>query len=486
MRASMTKPEVDVIIVGAGLSGIGAAYYLQHKSPERSFTLLEARERLGGTWDLFRYPGIRSDSDMYTFGFQFHPWKNPKAIADGPSILAYLRETAETYGIDRKIEYRKRVVRARWSSAESLWTVDVEDRATGKTEERTCRFLYVCAGYYEYEKGYTPEFPGRDRFQGTVIHPQHWPEAFDYANKRIVIIGSGATAVTLLPELAKKAAHVTMLQRSPTYVVSRPEQDPLARAISKVLPASVVYRAARWKNVGIGMAFYAYCRKFPERAKGLLVGAARKELGRGVDASHFTPRYDPWTQRVCAVPDGDLFAAVREGRASVVTDTIETFTEKGIRLASGKELEADVIVTATGFTLKFLGGAEVFVDGRKLEIKDTMVYRGMMLSGVPNLAFAVGYTNASWTLKTDLTGQYVCRLLNHMAAHGKTSVRAVQDDPSVEPQPILDFSSGYVLRSIDAVPKQGSKAPWKLYQNYVLDTLTLRGTKIEDGVLRFE
>lgn len=482
----MKSPSVDVLVVGAGLSGIGAAYYLKTLCPRRSFTILEARERLGGTWDLFQYPGIRSDSDMYTFGFEFHPWRNPKAIADGPSILAYLKETARTYGIDEKIEYKKRLVRAEWSSEPCLWTVDVEDVATGTVSQRTCRFLYLCAGYYEYEKGYTPDFSGRERFAGPVIHPQHWPQDLDYADKRVVIIGSGATAVTLVPELAKKAAHVTMLQRSPTYVMSRPERDPLAKAISSVFPASAAFRVTRWKNVALGMAFYNYCRRFPEHAKRLLVGAVEKQLGAGVDAAkHFTPRYDPWNQRLCAVPDGDLFTAIREGRASVVTDTIETFTEKGIKLTSGAELEADIIVTATGFNLKFLGGAELVVDGRKVQGKSTMVYRGMMLSDVPNLAFAIGYTNASWTLKTDLTGKYVSRLLNHMEEHGKTKVVAVQDDPTVTPEPVIDFSSGYVLRAIEHIPRQGSKRPWRVYQNYVLDTLALGRGKIDDGVLRF-
>ncbi len=482
----MKSPSVDVLIVGAGLSGIGAAYYLKTLSPRRSFTIIEARERLGGTWDLFRYPGIRSDSDMYTFGFEFHPWRNPKAIADGPSILAYLKETARTFGIDEKMEFKRRLVRASWSSEDSLWTVDVEDVATGAVSQRTCRFLYLCAGYYEYEKGYTPDFAGRERFGGPVVHPQHWPEDLDYAGKRVVIIGSGATAVTLVPELAKTAAHVTMLQRSPTYVMSRPERDPLARAISSVFPASAAFRVTRWKNVALGMAFYNYCRRFPEHAKRLIVGAVKKELGPGVDAAkHFTPHYDPWNQRLCAVPDGDLFEAIREGRASVVTDTIETFTERGIALASGTELEADIIVTATGFNLKFLGGAELVVDGRKVEGKSTMVYRGMMLSDVPNLAFAIGYTNASWTLKTDLTGKYVSRLLNHMEEHGQTKVVPVQDDPTVTPEPVIDFSSGYVLRSIEHIPRQGSKRPWRVYQNYVLDTLALGRGKIDDGVLRF-
>lgn len=480
-----TSPSVDVIVVGAGLSGIGAGYYLGSLCTGRSFAILEARERLGGTWDLFRYPGIRSDSDMYTFGFQFHPWKNPKAIADGPSILAYLKETAETYGIDKKIEFKKRVVRASWSTSDAMWTLDVEDGATGRVEQRTCRFLYLCSGYYDYEKGYTPDFPGRERFGGRIVHPQHWPQDLDYGGKRVVIIGSGATAVTLVPELAKRAAHVTMLQRSPTYVLSRPERDPLATAISSVLPASTAFHATRWKNVAVGLLFYKYCRRFPEHAKRLLVGAAKHQLGSKEDAQHFSPRYDPWTQRLCAVPDGDLFKAIRERRASVVTDTIETFTEKGIKLTSGAELEADLIVTATGFSLKFLGGAELVVDGQRFESKSAMVYKGMMLSDVPNLAFAIGYTNASWTLKTDLTGQYVCRVLNHMAEHGKRIVQPVQDDPTVVPEPVIDFTSGYVLRAKDAIPRQGSKAPWRLHQNYVLDTLALRRGKIDDGVLRF-
>ena len=474
-----------MLIVGAGLSGIGAAYHLQTRCPGKTFALLEARERLGGTWDLFRYPGIRSDSDMHTLGYSFRPWTQPKAIADGPSILSYLRETAEAYGIDEKIRYGLRVERARWSTQDARWTVDAR-AASGDVVRLTCSFLYVCAGYYDYDEGYTPDFPGRERFRGRIVHPQLWSPDVEYEGKRVVVIGSGATAVTLVPELARRAAHVTMLQRSPTYVVSLPVRDGIADWLRERLPARTAYAAARWKNVLRGMAFYAFSRRYPERAKRFLVGQVRKALRGKVDvATHFTPSYDPWDQRVCAVTDGDLFIALREGRASVVTDHVETFTEKGIRLRSGQELEADLVVTATGLKLKFLGGVEVEVDGRRVELNKTMTYKGLMLSDVPNLALAAGYTNASWTLKCDLTSEYVCRLVNYMDAHGYTWCCPRRTDQSLKEEPLIDFSSGYVLRAIDQLPRQGSFAPWKLYQNYALDRMMLRRGRVNDGAMEF-
>ncbi len=478
--------HVDVVIVGAGLSGVAAAYHLQTSCPTKSYTILESRERLGGTWDLFQYPGIRSDSDMYTLGFSFRPWKNPKAIADGPAILAYIRETAEAYGIDRHIRYRQRVVAASWSSEASRWTVTVRDEPTGEERMLTAGFLFSCAGYYDYEGGFTPDFAGRERFQGRVVHPQAWTPDVDYEGKRVVVIGSGATAVTLVPELAKRAAHVTMLQRSPTYIVSRPARDPVADWLRERLPEQSAYDVTRWKNVLLSMAMYSWCRKAPRHAKKALVGLVKKELGGAGDAdTNFTPAYAPWDQRLCLVPDGDLFEAVRGGRAEVVTDHIDTFTERGLRLRSGRELEADLVVTATGLRLKLLGGVRLEVDGRALEAPEHMVYKGIMVSEVPNFALAVGYTNASWTLKCELTCEYVCRLLNHMDAKGFRSCRPRAPTPDVKQEPLIDFSSGYVRRAIDSFPRQGSRTPWKLYQNYALDLVTLRHAKLDDGVLAF-
>ncbi len=490
----MNPTDVDVLIVGAGLSGIGAAYHLQTRCPDKTFAIFEARDRLGGTWDLFRYPGIRSDSDMYTLGYSFRPWKGPKAIADGNDILSYIRETAEAYGIDRKIRYKKRVEAARWSSRDARWSVDVRDGETGEITTTTCRFLYVCSGYYDYDEGYSPDFPGQGRFQGRVIHPQKWTDDVDYEGKRVVVIGSGATAVTLVPELAKRAAHVTMLQRSPTYIVSMPAKDPIAKWVRNVLPEGPAYAANRWKNVVLSMGFYAYCRKFPRHAKRVLVGRVSQQLrpkkgkappAQVVDAkTHFTPSYNPWDQRLCLVPDADLFKVIRSGRAEVVTDHVEAFTEKGLRLKSGRELEADLVVTATGLKLKFLGGATVEVDGRKIEPSDTMVYKGMMCSDVPNMAFALGYTNASWTLKCDLTSAYVCRLLRHMDEHGYASC-CPRKGAGIEEEPLIDFSSGYVTRALKELPKQGSVAPWRLHQNYALDLLLLSRARVDDSSMEF-
>ncbi len=479
----MEPSHLDVLIVGAGLSGVGAAYHLQTRCPRKRYAILEGRETLGGTWDLFRYPGIRSDSDMYTLGYSFRPWTNAKAIADGPSILAYVRETAEAYGIDRKIRYGHRVVGAHWSSKDARWTVDVSRGPSGETIQITCSFLFVCAGYYDYDDGYTPDFAGRERFGGRIVHPQHWPSDLDYEGKRVVVIGSGATAVTLVPELAKKAAHVTMLQRSPTYVMSAPESDRVANWLRECLKPETAYQVTRWKNVLLSMAFFNYCRRFPKSAKKLLKKQVDKQLGGSVAADHFTPSYNPWDQRLCLVPDGDLFDALKTSRASVVTDHIESFDETGLRLRSGDHLDADIVVTATGLKLKFLGGLVLDVDGHRVDPSKTMTYKGMMCSDVPNLAFAIGYTNASWTLKCDLTSEYVCRLLAHMDDHGFVACCPKNRDPSVKPAPLLDFSSGYVQRALEEMPHQGSRAPWKLHQNYALDRMTLRHGKLDDGVL---
>ena len=488
--AAMTQAEhFDVLIIGAGLSGIAAGYHLQTKCPAKRFVMLEGRESIGGTWDLFRYPGVRSDSDMFTLGYSFKPWTEPKAIADGPRILNYVRETAVENGIDSKIRFRHRVKRSSWSTKDACWTVEAErTTADGLTETVTftCIFLFSCAGYYRYEEGYTPEFKGTADFEGRIVHPQKWPDDLDYADKRVVVIGSGATAVTLVPEMARTAAHVTMLQRSPTYVVSRPAQDALANKLRRNLPANLAYHLIRWRNVLLGMYFFQLSRKKPARVKELILKGVRMALGPDYDvATHFTPRYNPWDQRLCLVPDGDLFKAIRENRASVVTREIESFTKKGIRLKDGSELEADVIVTATGLVLQILGGMQVSVDGHAIDFAKKLLYKGMMYSDVPNLASAFGYTNASWTLKCDLTCEYVCRLINYMDRHNYRQCMPHNDDPAIEALPHLEFTSGYVQRSIAKLPKQGSRRPWRLYQNYALDIVSLRFGKVDDGVMQY-
>lgn len=485
MSTGMSAEHFDVLIVGAGLSGIGAGYHLQQQCPSRSYAILEGRDCIGGTWDLFRYPGIRSDSDMYTLGYSFRPWREAKAIADGPAILRYVRDTARDYGIDKKIRFNHRVKRASWSSADAQWTVEAE-RDSGATARFTCNFLFMCSGYYSYEAGYTPELPGTDRFKGRIVHPQKWTDDIDYAGKRVVVIGSGATAVTLVPEMAKTAAHVTMLQRSPTYIVARPQEDAIANWLRRHLPAKAAYGITRWKNVLLGMLFYNLCRRSPERMKEKILKLVKEEIGTSCDVDrHFTPRYNPWDQRLCLVPNGDLFQAIRAGKASIVTDQIATFTEAGLTLRSGEELPADLIVTATGLNLQVFGNVQLAVDSVPIEPAKMLSYKGMMYSDVPNLASAFGYTNASWTLKCDLTCEYVCRLLNYMDAHGYRQCTPRNNDPSVGAAPWIDFTSGYVRRSIDRFPKQGTKAPWRLYQNYALDLMNLRFASVDDGVMTF-
>ncbi|ABG94724.1 MULTISPECIES: flavin-containing monooxygenase [Rhodococcus] len=477
--------HVDVLIIGAGLSGIGAAYHLQDNFPRRTYAILESRESIGGTWDLFRYPGIRSDSDMYTLGYRFKPWSGEKSIADGPSILEYVKDTAAEHGIDRNIRFRHKVVRAEWSTADSHWTVDAERTDTGETVRLTADFLMSCSGYYRYDEGYTPEFPGLDRFGGRVVHPQQWPEDLDYEGKRVVIIGSGATAVTLAPSMAADAAHVTMLQRSPTYIISMPAKDKLANKLRRHLPAKLAYGLTRLKNASVATAIYQLCQRYPEFMKGRIRQLQEKWLPKGYDIdTHFTPRYNPWDQRLCLVPNGDLFRAIRNDEVSIVTDHIDTFTETGITLKSGEELHADVVVTATGLNLLAFGGMTLAVDGHDIDLTETMAYKGMMLSGVPNFAFVIGYTNASWTLKADLVCEYVCRLLAHMDANGFTQC-APERDSSVEEEPFLDFAAGYVLRSVESFPKQGSKAPWRLRMNYFRDLVALRHGKILDDAMTF-
>lgn len=474
----------DILIVGAGLSGIGAGCHFTMKCPDRSFALLEARETIGGTWDLFRYPGIRSDSDMYTLGYSFRPWREAKAIADGPAILKYVKDTAAEYGVDKHIRFRHRVRHAAWHSDVALWHVETE--TPDGIAHFTCQFLMTCSGYYAYAAGHTPDFAGREDFRGAIIHPQHWPEQLDYGNKRVIVIGSGATAVTLVPAMAQMAARVTMLQRSPTYIVSRPAEDALANWMRRQLPAKLAYGITRWRNVMLQLFFFKLARSRPAKIKAKLLELVRAELGPDYDIdTHFTPRYNPWDQRLCLVPDSDLFAAIRAGRADVVTGTIERFTPVGLRLTDGRELDADIVVTATGLDMRMLDGMTVAVDGVPVAFGETLNYKGMMYSGVPNMATVFGYTNASWTLKADLTCEYVARLLNFMRRRGyaaATPIRAA----GVQEVPFLDFTSGYVQRALAQLPKQGDRRPWKLHQNYARDMVTLRLGKIDDGTLRFD
>ena len=496
--------HVDVLIIGAGLSGIDAGYHLNKFAPKKTYVILENRERIGGTWDLFRYPGIRSDSDMLTMGYHFKPWKHDSTISPGDKIRDYVTETARENGIDKHIRFRHKVVSASWDSATARWTITAERRVSapatagegdhraamveGATErvQFTANFLFSCAGYYRYEAGYTPEFKGRETFKGTIIHPQHWPEGFDYTGKRVVIIGSGATAVTLLPNMAKTAAHVTMLQRSPTYYVSRPEKDKLANTLRKFLPASWAYMIPRWRNIVLQRFFFGLSRKKPQKTAERLIKGVADLLPKDYDVkTHFTPSYNPWDQRLCLVPDADMFNAIKDGKASVVTDHIESFTAKGIKLKSGKKLEADVIVTATGLHVQMLGGAQITVDGAPVDPGKTFAYKGMMLSNVPNLAFVFGYTNASWTLRADLVCEWMTRVLNKMDEKGTPIVTARPTDPNMKADPMLDFSSGYVLRALAATPKQGPEAPWRQNQNYFTDLKQMRKAPIEDDVLVF-
>jgi cation diffusion facilitator CzcD-associated flavoprotein CzcO len=476
----------DVLIVGAGLSGIGAAHHLQAAHPDKSYALFEARDAIGGTWDLFRYPGVRSDSDMQTLGYRFRPWTEAKAIADGPSIRSYVRATASDAGIDAKIRFKHRIERAAWSSADARYTVTARRTDSGEAVEVTCGFLFVCSGYYRYDEGFTPRFEGTERFGGQIIHPQFWPEDLDYAGRRVVVIGSGATAITLVPALTDKAAHVTMLQRSPSYVISIPGEDPIANGLRRVLPERFAYAITRWKNVFITSLIYQLSRRRPALVKKLIRKAQLAQLpdGYAVD-THFKPHYNPWDERLCIVPDGDLFRVIRHGRASIVTDRIARFTQTGLQLESGASLNADIVITATGLNLVAFGGIKLEVDGREVVLSESMAYKGLMLSDVPNFAFVVGYTNASWTLKADLVSEYVCRLLAHMDGHGFAQAVPVNDDSSITTRPLLDFAAGYVQRSLDAFPKQGSKAPWQLGMNYAQDVVTLRHGKLDDGTMRF-
>jgi monooxygenase len=481
----MSTEHFDVVVVGAGISGVGAGYFLQRDCPGKSYVILENRADMGGTWDLFRYPGIRSDSDMFTLGYAFKPWTEEKAIADGPSIWNYVHETAAEYGIDKHIRFKHRVVRASWSSDDARWTVEAEH--DGAIKRFTCGFFHVCAGYYNYEEGFLPKWEGTDSFKGMIIHPQHWPDDLDYAGKRVVVIGSGATAVTLVPSMTDKAAHVTMLQRTPTYMVSLPSEDALANWGHKYLPKQFNYDLTRLRRIVLQQFFFRLARSRPQKTRERLLAAVREQLGPDYDMeTHFSPPYNPWEQRLCLVPDNDMFLAIREGKASVVTDQIERFTEKGLKLKSGQELEADIIITATGLNLRMLGGAEIIVDGVKKETGNSYTYKGAMLSDVPNMAFVFGYTNASWTLRADLINEYVCRLINYLDMYDLASATPRVGEGPREDKPFADFSSGYFARAQHLLPKQMSKAPWKQNQSYAHDMMDLRFGRLEDGVLEFK
>jgi monooxygenase len=476
----------DVLIVGAGVSGIGCAYHLQSEAPGKSYAILEGREAIGGTWDLFRYPGIRSDSDLHTFGYEFKPWVGEKSIADGPDILRYIHDTASENQIEPHIRLGHHVISAAWSSSQARWSLEARRNDSGERVMFTCNWLFCASGYYRYDEGYTPSFEGSERFQGQIVHPQHWPAALDYAGKRVVVVGSGATAVTLIPAMTDEAAHVTMLQRSPSYIVSVPARDPIANALRRVLPSRPAYALARRKNIWLQKSVYRLSRSRPQLLRRLLLGGVKRRLPPGYDIdTHFNPRYDPWDQRLCAVPDGDLFAAISSGRASVATGLIETFTEDGIKLASGEELRADIIVTATGLNLLALGGIQLTVDGADVALPETMAYKAMMLSDVPNFAYAFGYTNASWTLKVDIVCEHLCRLLAYMDEHGYDTCVAHNDDPTVTTLPLLDFGAGYVQRSVHLFPRQGSRRPWSVAMSYAQDVRDLRHGAIEDPALRF-
>lgn len=476
--------HTDIVIVGAGLSGVGAACHLERKNPNKSYRILEAREEIGGTWSLFKYPGIRSDSDMYTFGYSFKTWDNPKSFADAPSILKYLNEAADEYKIREKIQYETKVTAANFNTEKAIWELTASHK--GKESMFTCNYLFVCTGYYSYQKGYTPDFPGVENFKGRIIHPQHWPKNLDYSNKKVVVIGSGATAVTIVPEMANETAEITMLQRSPTYVGAFPNKDKVANFLKSIFPKKMAHKMIRFKNIVIQIIFFTACRTWPKTMKKLLIKGAQKQLGNFPARPHFEPNYKPWDQRFCVAPDGDLFAAVKDGKANIVTDHIETFTENGIRVKSGQELEADIVISATGLKLLAFGGAQISIDNKVFDIAKSLTYRGLMLSNLPNCIFFAGYTNASWTLKSDLTSEYAGRLLKYMDKHEYSSFTPTVLDEHMDTIPLLNLNSGYIHRSEHEFPRQGSKLPWRLYQNYFRDFKTLRINKLTDKQLIFK
>jgi cation diffusion facilitator CzcD-associated flavoprotein CzcO len=483
----MTADHFDVLIMGAGLSGIGTACQMAAEVPNRSVALIERRQRLGGTWDLFRYPGIRSDADMLTMGYGFRPWRDPKVLADGSSIREYIAETAAEYGVDEKIHYGLKIVAAEWSSASSRWTVTALREATGETCRYTCGYLVNCTGYYDHDAGYVPEFPGVERFTGRFVHPQHWPEDLDYTGKKVVVIGSGATAVTLVPAMAGDAEHVTMLQRSPSYILSFPSFDKISEGLSRVLPRDRVYAFARKRNIVMLRQVYLACRRWPKLVRRILVWQARRKVGPTFDMRHLTPKYMPWDQRLCVASDGDLFKALVSGEASMVTDEIETFTETGVLLRSGRELEADLIVTATGLNLQMLGGVRLSVDGEACTLNDRITYKGVLVEGIPNLAWFFGYTNAPWTLKSDISGAYLCRLFKHMDANGYLVATPRDGENCATAEGLLDhFQTGYVQRAKDIMPRQGSRTPWKVRMDYGKDCRILLDDPVDDGVLSFD
>lgn len=475
--------HLDVLIVGAGISGISTAYYLQTRCPQKSFALLEGREAMGGTWDLFRYPGVRSDSDMHTLGYSFRPWKDAKVIADGPAILQYIRETAAVFGIDRRIRFNHRVRRATWSSVDAQWTVETVRGPEQESVYFTCNFLCMCTGYYDYEQGYTPVWPGIEQFSGRVVHPQQWPEDLDYTGKQVLVIGSGATAVTLVPAMAEQAEHVTMVQRSPTYIVARPSEVTRTRGL---LSGKFAHRLARWQSILFGIYFYSLTRRRPEATKQAILRMVREQLGDDYDIqTHFAPAYNPWDQRLCLAPDGDFFAAIRSGKVSVVTDHIDTFTEKGIRLRSGDELTADVIVTATGLNMRIMNGVQLVVDDVPVDLAKTFIYKGTMYRDIPNLASAFGYVNASWTLKCELIAQHICRLLNYMDRHAYTQCTPRLRETAIAEEPMMGLTSGYMQRARDTMPRQSTQTPWKMHQNYLHDVLSLRLSTVNDDAMEF-
>ncbi len=481
----MKTEKLDMLIVGAGISGIGVAYHYQKQFPDKSYTIVESRDALGGTWDLFRYPGIRSDSDMYTFGYKFKPWIRNKAISPGEDIRAYLNETVQQFGIDNNIRYGKRMVSADWDSDAAVWRCGIRDMASGETSTLETQFLFMCSGYYNYDQGYKPDFPGEAEFPGPVVHPQHWPQDLDYAGKRVIIIGSGATAITLAPTLAEGGAKVTLLQRSPTYVISRPAEDGLANRLHEMLPAAWTHSIVRWKNILMQMLLFQVSKRRPEVAKGILLKGVREQLGPDYDIKkHFQPDYNPWDQRICLVPDGDFFKAIKNGSVTMVTDHIDTFNSAGIKLRSGEQLDADIIIAATGLKMELLQSTTLSLDGAPVRLPEQVNYKGVMLSGMPNFAFSVGYTNASWTLKTDLIGGYICRLIRYMDKKGYRTVRPELPAEGIETAPVVDLKAGYIARALDSLPKQGNKMPWSLHMNYILDSWALRGSK-RDG-LRFD